>query len=73
MFYTIIAVFLLLYLLFKNNYILGIGVIVILLYLFSYKEGLTNAQKKQKITATGLIQKGAVVKKKLATPPGKKK
>ena len=73
MFYKLIVIILLSYLIFKNNYILGIGGIVLLSYYFTNIEGLTAAQKKAMITAKTVIQKDPVAKKKAATPPPKKK
>ena len=43
----LLVIGLVLFLLFKNKYILGIGLIVIILsYYFNYKEGMSASQKK---------------------------
>ena len=60
--YTFITIILLLYLIFKNIYILVIGGIFIIFYYFNYKEGLTAAEKKALITAK-TVKKIGVVKK----------
>ena len=44
----LLVIGLVLFLLFKNKYILGIGLIVIILsYYFNYKEGMSASQKKK--------------------------
>jgi len=73
MFYKIIVVILLLYLIFKNNYILGIGGIVLLSYYFINIEGLTAQQKKAMVTQKTIVQKKPAVKKTVATKPTVKK
>jgi hypothetical protein len=62
MWYTFITIILLLYLIFKNIYILVIGGILIIFYYFNYKEGLTAAEKKALITAKTVKNIGVVKK-----------
>jgi hypothetical protein len=61
----ILVIGLVLFLLFKNKYILGICLVIILYYYFNYKEGLTaSQQKKLDATMAKLVkQKGNTVKK----------
>ena len=57
------VIILVLYLIFKNIYILGIGIIVIIVsYFFNYKEGLKVEQKKALVNKSA-SQKGTTVKK----------
>lgn len=57
------VIILVLYLIFKKIYILGIGLIVIIVsYYFNYKEGLTLEQKKALVNKSA-SQKGTTVKK----------
>ena len=73
MFYKIIVIILLSYLIFKNNYILGIGGIFLLSYYFTNKEGLTAQEKKAMVTKKTVVQKTPAVKKTVATKPTVKK
>lgn len=57
------VIILVLYLIFKKIYILGIGIIVIIVsYFFNYKEGLKVEQKKALVNKSA-SQKGTTVKK----------